>query len=321
MTDDPDVSGRIERPLDLWRLQQFVTTARAPSITAAAGELFISQQALSAALRGLERDLGVDLFDRGRRGTRLTPAGRELLASAPALLSAVRTAARSTRQAAVEPRPPFVVGHTPAIPSSEVFDLVRPLLVEDADLAITVRAVFPTAIGSALFDGEIDLALRRGITTPADLATSIVAYHPLRVAVAATHPLADRSSVSTTELAPHPLIVWAPQHHSAYTDYLVAHCRRSGFEPELITNRMQGTAPLTAPLVYPEGYAFVTDDPGPAHHRTVRILDLDDPPMAPVQAVWAPHTVHPVRTRLLEIHPPPNPGASSSTPPPTPTAG
>ncbi|MGW4069422.1 LysR family transcriptional regulator [Nocardia grenadensis] len=294
--------GRDSQLVDLRRLRQFVATVEAPSITAAAGGLYITQQALSSALRNLERELGVALFDRSQRSLRLTEAGRELYAAAPSLLAAATHIGRRAREAGAPRRRPFLIGHTPAISSGEVFELLRPLIVEQPDLAATAVAIYPDAIARELTEGRLDIVLRRGIETPRDLATSIVTYRPLHIAVATSHPLASAPVLEMRDLEPYPLIVWAPEHHSFYTDYLISHCRRAGFDPTVVVNRIQGTPPTTAPAVYPDGFAFVTSDPGPIHNGQVRVIPMSPPISAPTQALWTPHTIDPVRTRLLEMH-------------------
>ena len=65
MTPHPDIDS----------LRLLVLVAERGSLTAAAGELRISQPSASKRLARLERRLGVRLVDRTRRGSSLTPAG------------------------------------------------------------------------------------------------------------------------------------------------------------------------------------------------------------------------------------------------------
>ncbi len=68
--------------MDLRRLRYFVAVADHGGFTAAARELFVSQPALSLAVKELEAELGARLFDRLGRRTVLTAAGRALLVPA-----------------------------------------------------------------------------------------------------------------------------------------------------------------------------------------------------------------------------------------------
>lgn len=291
-------ASRSSDPMDLRRLSQFVAAADAGSLTSAARSLFITQQAMSSAMRQLEKELGVALFTRQGRRVVLTPAGHKLREGAPALLAASAALAAAARRAAEETVPAFVVAHTPAITSDEAFDLIAPIRDALPGTSITVRQMFPSAIETALIERTVDVGLRRGVTTPPDLAAAVLRYSTLRLAVDASHPLADRSPIRLTDIAEWTLMVWAPPTLSFYTDFLVSVCRRAGFEPELAVNPVQGTPPVTA-VAGNDCVAFVTAPAGPAMGGRVIVLELSDPPVVPIQAIWLPHTISAERNALL----------------------
>ncbi|CAM4412214.1 LysR family transcriptional regulator [Nocardia ninae] len=91
-------------PLNLYRLAQFLEVAEQLSFTRAARKLHITQQALSTAVRRLEKDLGVALFERTTRRVALTRAGRTLRDGARTLLMVSRAVTVQTRQAGSTPR-------------------------------------------------------------------------------------------------------------------------------------------------------------------------------------------------------------------------
>jgi DNA-binding transcriptional LysR family regulator len=64
--------------LNLSRLRAFLLVTEELNFTRAAARLHVAQQALSATIRRLERDVGVQLFDRTTRAVQLTPAGAAL---------------------------------------------------------------------------------------------------------------------------------------------------------------------------------------------------------------------------------------------------
>lgn len=83
--------------MNLQQLRYLVALGDAPSLTAAAAELGVTQPVLSRALRNLERELGATLFRVDGRRLTLTDEGRTVLASARAAVRAadrVRDAAR-----------------------------------------------------------------------------------------------------------------------------------------------------------------------------------------------------------------------------------
>lgn len=78
--------------LDSRKLLAFTTLARLGSFTHAAQELYITQSAVSHAIKSLEAELGCRLFDRLGRSVKLTPAGEQLLDHAQRILSEMKSA-------------------------------------------------------------------------------------------------------------------------------------------------------------------------------------------------------------------------------------
>lgn len=249
-------------------------------------------------MRQLEREIGVALFDRRGRRLVLSDAGRTLREGAPVLLAAADALSDATREAAGEDPRPFVVGHSPAVTAEEAFALIEPIRKALPHLSVTARQLFPRELQQGLLDRSVDVGLRRGATTPTDLAAAVIGYDELRVAVRAEHPLSDRRCLQLTDIADFTLVVWAPPTFSFYTDFLVSACRRAGFEPNLTVNKTQGTPPVTA-VVDNDHVALVTAPPGNALGGRVQVRPLIDPPMVPIQALWLPHTRSDARTTLL----------------------
>lgn len=78
--------------LDSRRLLAFATLARIGSFTLAAQELHLTQSAVSHAIKALEDELGLRLFERRGRRVALTPAGRQLLVRAQRILAEMQDA-------------------------------------------------------------------------------------------------------------------------------------------------------------------------------------------------------------------------------------
>jgi DNA-binding transcriptional LysR family regulator len=78
--------------MELRHLEHFLAVAEEHSFTRAAAELHLVQSALSVSIRGLERELGVRLFDRTTHSVDLTDAGAALVVEARRTLAAAETA-------------------------------------------------------------------------------------------------------------------------------------------------------------------------------------------------------------------------------------
>lgn len=110
--------------MEIRQLRYFVAIADSGSFTKAAERVYVAQSALSHQLAQLEEELGVDLFERSRRGVELTEAGQRFFPHAVSILRQTEEAlvsARSTRQ---EPEGKVVFG----IPHSASAALALPLL-------------------------------------------------------------------------------------------------------------------------------------------------------------------------------------------------
>lgn len=89
--------------LDTLRMRYFAAIADAGSFSRAAAELRVAQSALSVHMRGLEEDLGTQLFNRLPRGIVLTEAGETLLTHTRSILRAVTLAEQATRDRGLHP--------------------------------------------------------------------------------------------------------------------------------------------------------------------------------------------------------------------------
>ncbi|ORX03379.1 LysR family transcriptional regulator [Mycolicibacillus trivialis] len=294
---------------DLRRLGYFVAVAEAGGFTAAATRLHLSQQALSSAIRQLEKEIGADLLARSGRRVSLTDAGRTLFDEGRILLAAADTVARHTRAAAAPPPDTFLIGHSPAISSADVYTLLAPTIASFPDTSFTVMQLFPDRLIDGVHDGSLQLGLRRGVAAQERLATATAGYDRMRVALRSEHPLAGRALIDVADLADTPIALWAPPGSSFYSDFLVNACRRAGFEPRYRVSRVQGCPPEAAALTE-NAAAFVTGPAGSALDGAVTVVDLAGPLLVPVQALWQPHTRSAVRDRIL--HQP----VTGGTPPP-----
>ncbi|WIM89281.1 LysR family transcriptional regulator [Candidatus Mycobacterium wuenschmannii] len=291
---------------DLRRLRHFIAVVDASGFTRAAAQLHLSQQALSSSVQQLEKQVGATLLLRAGRRITPTPAGQILLEEGRTLLAAARTIAAHTRAAAGEHPDEFVVGHSPAISNVDVYTMLAPAIAALPDTSFTVLQLFPDQLVAAVRDGSVDLGLRRGVVPQESLATGIARYDTLRIAIRGDHRLADRTTLSVADLADETIVLWAPPGASYYSDFLVNVCRRAGFEPRYRISRVQGCPPEVAPLT-DDGVAFVTSAPGSAADGAVRVLDLEEPVLVPVQAMWQPHTASAARDAVLTATSPASP--------------
>jgi DNA-binding transcriptional LysR family regulator len=173
--------------MQMGQVEGFVEVARRGNLSRAAGELFITQPALTARLRSLEAEVGTQLFRRGRRGMALTDAGRAFLPYAERALRSLREGAGVAAQ-----RPhadTLVIGAAPAVSTYTLPGLLVRLEGDRPGIRLVVRTGHSEEILEMAVRGDIDVGLIRELHHPA--LESLLLYQDELVLVAEPgHPLA-----------------------------------------------------------------------------------------------------------------------------------
>ena len=136
-------------------LETFLAIARGGSFHAAARELNVTQTAVSARIRTLERALGVSLFDRGPAGARLSPSGQQLLPHAEQMLrswEAVQNGLAGNRAA-------LRLGTQLSIWDGVLVDLAVWLEQAQGQVPLTLNFDHSLDMGEAVRAGLLDVAL------------------------------------------------------------------------------------------------------------------------------------------------------------------
>ncbi|MDE8649724.1 LysR family transcriptional regulator [Rhodococcus qingshengii] len=230
--------------LDPHRLRQFVAVAKHLNITHAAAELDLTQQAVSSTIKTIERDLGVALLKRIGRRIELTDAGRILRDGAQPLLDGSSALIRAVHEVDRDRNEQLLIAHTLTVSVDEVIELVEPVRREVPLASVAVRRLADPELISALRVVQADIALRRGVTIPDGYMGSIIGYSLLRVAVSTQHPLAVERTIKLGELAGTDLILSNRPEDPYYSNFLIAACRRQGFEPPSSTVVFKGCPQL-----------------------------------------------------------------------------
>jgi LysR family transcriptional activator of mexEF-oprN operon len=162
--------GIYERNLDLNLLRVFVVVAEAGSVTEAASRLYLTQPAVSAALRRLTSAVGAPLFVRAGRGLALTTRGQRLFTTARPHLQALVEAA--VAPAAFEAKTSERTVRLGLSDTNEAWllpPLLRLLAEEAPRMRLVVRPVQFRTIAEALGSSSVDLAVTVADELPADI--------------------------------------------------------------------------------------------------------------------------------------------------------
>ncbi|WP_410566773.1 LysR family transcriptional regulator [Amycolatopsis sp. cmx-4-61] len=220
--------------MELRALRYFVTVADELHFGRAAERLHVAQPAVSQQIARLERELGVRLLDRSPRRVRLTAAGQRVLAAARSTLAAAGQVQAAAKEVMTTVRIGTAAGLTARLERG--IDALRERAPEFdvvlVDLPVEARL-------NALRQGELDLALARGVRSAPGLAVRPAWTERLYAVVSRHHPAAGRPAVGLAELAGDTLRVPAREHDPPLHDAVVVALHETGLCPR--AGRSTGT--------------------------------------------------------------------------------
>ncbi|MBP6523809.1 MAG: LysR family transcriptional regulator [Dermatophilaceae bacterium] len=193
--------------LSLRQLSYFVAVAEAGQISAAARELYVTQSAVTTAVRDLEASLRQPLLTRNSRGVALTEAGLAFLPKARSILQMVQEAQTLTvPDDAV--RGALKIGVTYTVMGYFVPTHVPRLQARYPRLQITWLERERGLIESQLLSGELDLGLliTSNVQSP-DLRRMTFVQSPRRLWLAQSHELRHHHEVDLATIADHPYVM------------------------------------------------------------------------------------------------------------------
>lgn len=202
--------------MDLRDLRYFVTVADCGSILAASEQLHIAQPSVSVRVKGLEQELGVNLFERRARGVTLTSEGEELLPRAREILQAAETARESVRMHASAAVGTVNLGVPTSLAAVLCVPLIENVLKELPNVQLRIVESMSGYIIDWLRDGRLDLGIVFGEKPIGGVQLDALLEEQLHLAAdseASLAPLIDeRGEVPLRRLADIPLILPTGRH-------------------------------------------------------------------------------------------------------------
>jgi DNA-binding transcriptional LysR family regulator len=185
----------------------FVAVAQHGGFSAAAKELYRSQPRVSNHVAALEQELGIRLFDRSTHPAALTPEGRALLPHAQHILQRL-TVLSELGAGRGGVRGEVRIGAYPSAAAYLFPQVVGRLRRTHPEVRLVLREGPSVALGSALIDADVDLAIRPVMPLLSDnrLASRLLWREPLVAVVAAGHQLAGAPYLRLHQVARFPLV-------------------------------------------------------------------------------------------------------------------
>lgn len=197
----------------LRRLRYFSSIAEHGTIVGAAKALRLAQPSLSRQIHALEREAGVTLLDRGRRGIRVAPAGQVLLDAVQAISTRLEQGLLRAQQANEGSLGSLRIGlGRAALQSQRVACAIASLRTTLPNVSLEVDEIGSFLQRSHLRSDRADLmiGLRSGEPDPASQSDALFAEIVDCVMVSSTHPLAGMQALTPDQLSNERLLLIDP---------------------------------------------------------------------------------------------------------------
>src|SRR5215469_3039442 len=178
--------------MELRQLRYAVAVASHRNFTRAAAAVPVAQPALSHQVKLLEKELGIELFERSRSGVRLTEAGEIFILRARRALAEVDAAREEIDALKGLASGRLIIGAMQAMGGLDLPRLLAAFHMAYPGIDVSLREESTHDMFTAAMNGELDLAIAAlNVEPPAGLEVLPLLREPVLLAVPATHRLAS----------------------------------------------------------------------------------------------------------------------------------
>jgi len=208
--------------MTLTELKYIVAVAREKHFGRAAEACFVSQPTLSVAIKKLEEELEVKLFERSANEVSVTILGDEIVRQAQSVLEQAANIKEIAKRGKDPLAGPLRLGVIYTIGPYLLPGLVRQAIAQTPQMPLMLQENFTVKLLEMLRTGEIDCAIMAEPFPDTGLAIAALYDEPFMAAVPSNHPLAARASVSPIELKNETMLLLGNGH--CFRDHVLEVC-------------------------------------------------------------------------------------------------
>jgi len=288
--------------MTLTELKYIVAVAREKHFGKAAEACFVSQPTLSVAIKKLEDELEVKLFERSANEVTVTPLGEEIVRQAQSVLEQAAAIKEIAKRGKDPLAGPLRLGIIYTIAPYLLPDLVRQAIARTPQMPLMLHENFTVKLLEMLRTGEIDCAIMAEPFPDTGLALAPLYDEPFYAAVPSSHPLAQRDTINAQELKSETMLLLGNGH--CFRDHVLEVCpefARFSSDAEGIRKSFEGSSLETIKHMVAAGMGVTLVprlsvpkdalEPKPKRRRDdqayVRYIPFDgDPPSRRVVLAW-----------------------------------
>ncbi|HYD77383.1 hydrogen peroxide-inducible genes activator [Ramlibacter sp.] len=208
--------------MTLTELKYIVAVAREKHFGKAAEACFVSQPTLSVAVKKLEDELEVKIFERSANEVSVTPLGEDIVRQAQSVLEQAAAIKEIAKRGKDPLAGPLKLGVIYTIAPYLLPSLVRQAIDRTPQMPLMLQENFTVKLLEMLRTGEIDCAVMAEPFPDTGLALAPLYDEPFLAAVPVNHPLAQRATVTAQELKSETMLLLGTGH--CFRDHVLEVC-------------------------------------------------------------------------------------------------
>ena len=208
--------------MTLTELKYIVAVAREKHFGRAADACFVSQPTLSVAIKKLEDELEVKLFERSANEVTLTALGEEIVRQAQSVLEQAANIKEIAKRGKDPLAGPLKLGVIYTIGPYLLPHLVLKMIANSPQMPLILQENFTVRLLEMLRTGEIDCAIMAEPFPDAGLATAPLYDEPFLAAVPSSHPFANLDHISAHQLKAETMLLLGAGH--CFRDHVLEVC-------------------------------------------------------------------------------------------------
>ena len=208
--------------MTLTELKYIVAVARERHFGKAAEACYVSQPTLSVAIKKLEEELDVKLFERSANEVAVTRLGEEIVRQAQSVLEQAAAIKEIAKRGKDPLAGSLTLGIIYTIGPYLLPDLVRQMIARTPQMPLMLQENFTVRLLDMLRTGEIDCAILAEPFPDAGLAAAPLYDEPFMAAVPTNHPLAAQDTVTSDQLKSETMLLLGSGH--CFRDHVLEVC-------------------------------------------------------------------------------------------------
>ncbi|RYF30821.1 MAG: LysR family transcriptional regulator [Comamonadaceae bacterium] len=208
--------------MTLTELKYIVAVARERHFGKAAESCYVSQPTLSVAIKKLEDELEVKLFERSAGEVTVTPLGEQIVQQAQTVLDQAAAIKEIAKRGKDPLAGPLNLGVIYTIGPYLLPDLVRQNIQRTPQMPLVLQENFTVKLLEMLRAGEIDCAIMAEPFPDTGLATAALYDEPFLAALPTAHPLASQESITSDQLRNETMLLLGTGH--CFRDHVLEVC-------------------------------------------------------------------------------------------------